>query len=71
MDGNERQQGEGVNNKTIEERLEYLEAARKRDDQLTKSAAGQLRRAKNATTIDELKEIMLAVAGQLDPRGQQ
>ena len=53
----------------LEEKVGYLMSARQRDDHLTRSAAGQLRKARNAKTLEEVNQILLAVAGQLDPSG--
>jgi hypothetical protein len=53
----------------LEERVGRLEKARKRDDQLTKSAAGQLRRIAEAQNLEEVKKLLLIFAGQMDPKG--
>jgi hypothetical protein len=62
---------------TIEERIEeleelvrYLRRARAQDDALTKAAAGQLRKAKTAESLEDIKTILLIVAGQLDATGK-
>lgn len=53
----------------LEEKIGYLMNARQRDDHLTKSAAGQLRKARNAKTLEEIITILLEVAGQLEASG--
>ena len=54
----------------LEDRVTYLEHTRAQDDALTKAAAGQLRKAKSAGSLEEIKQILLIVAGQLDAMGR-
>ena len=64
--------------RTIEERIEELEFAQRRteqiqrrDDNLIKTAAGQLRKAKDARTLEDIKHVLVEVAGQLDAVGRE
>jgi hypothetical protein len=56
--------------KTIEDRVEALELARRRDDDLIKAAAGQLRKVKEAKDLEDVKQTLLIVAGQLEAVGK-
>lgn len=83
MADNEREWGELMT--TIEERVAYLEAenedlkriierlrkARLRDDALTRTAAGQLRKVRHAQSVDDIKKILLEVAGNLEASGRE
>lgn len=62
---------------TLEERIAELENTmrftrnrQKRDDALIKAAAGQLRKAKNAKSLEDIITILVIVAGQLDEVGE-
>lgn len=78
MTDNENKQGADVDEKEVQERLEELERIvarlvrdRKRDDIQTKAAAGQLRKAKKAKTLEELTKILSEVAGNLEAAGSE
>ena len=62
--------GADMTNEEIEEAVRYLLRARKQDDELTKAAAGQLRKVKNAKSLEDVKAILLIVAGQLEAMGK-
>jgi tRNA G37 N-methylase TrmD len=67
---NETHEGVVMAERTIEQRLTALEDGRRHDDNLIKTAAAQLRKAKDAQTLDDLKHILVIVAGQLDAVGR-
>jgi predicted flap endonuclease-1-like 5' DNA nuclease len=67
---NETHEGVVMAERTIEQRLTALEDGRRHDDNLIKTAAAQLRKAKDAQTLDDLKHILGIVAGQLDAVGR-
>lgn len=70
------QHGGAIMTKTTEERIAELESAmtdtrnrQRQDDDMIKAAAGQLRKAKNAKSLEDIKHVLVTVAGQLDAVG--
>jgi hypothetical protein len=55
---------------TLEERIAALEKRVERLEALGQSAAGQMREARKARTVEELVRIMLVVAGNWDAMGK-